>query len=321
MSDKINLMPAPIAVAWNAFEAEDRPFYKLNRLVDTYETLMKYVGILAIQNFYEAGLAKDFPKIDKQVRDKIAAPTLGGWKYFSKDVLGCFKDRSDVVFCPDLYLFYFKEFGKKTLQGQFSGESQALLDLRNEYLGHGATLGNDKSEELVAEYTPILYTLLDKAKFLQDLPLYYVQAEVHSGSFEVKPMIGAEYRSASLVLLLVENLPVGHVITHNPATGKVLDLHPLIVYLTCNETLATWDTYRLQIIGKQECQQDHVFFFNSFKRHLDFLEYARGHHMSEDDVRALLYQVRSKYDVLDAPEYVEVIGTLRRKSVVFADAA
>ncbi len=250
MDNKIKLMPAPIAVAWKAFEAENRPFYKLNRLVDTYETLMKYVGILAIQNFYEAGLAKDFLKIDKQVRTKIAVPMLGTWKYISKDVLGCFKDRKDAIFCPDLYLFYFKDFGQKTLHDQFYGESQALLDLRNEYLGHGATLGKNKSEELVAEHTPILYTLLDKTKFLRELPLYYVQAEVHNGTFEVKPMIGAEYRSASLVLLSVANLPVGHVIIHNPVTGKVLDLHPLIVYLICNETLATWDTYWAQILGK-----------------------------------------------------------------------
>jgi tetratricopeptide (TPR) repeat protein len=278
MNATIELMPAPIAVAWQAFESEDRPFYKLHRLVDTYETLLKYLGILAIQNFYAAGMAGVFPKIDQQVRETIAVPTLGNWKYFLTDVLRCFKARRADVLCPELYLFCFKKFGQKTLQDQFSSASQKLLDLRNEYLGHGATLDNDKSGELIQDHTPYLYKLLEEAAFLQHLPLYYVEAEVHDGTFQAKPMMGAEYQRTSPVALPLKNLPGHHVIVHNPKTGKILDVHPLLVYLTCNETLATWDECRSRIIGNRVCQRDHVFFFNSFKRRLDFLEYAQGHH-------------------------------------------
>ena len=52
MNKNIESMPAPIANAWSAFENETRPFYKLNRLVDTYETLIKYTAILAVQNIH-----------------------------------------------------------------------------------------------------------------------------------------------------------------------------------------------------------------------------------------------------------------------------
>lgn len=50
--------PNPIAVTLAEFEDETHPYIKLHRLIDTYEVVIKYSTVLALQNFYVANLRK-----------------------------------------------------------------------------------------------------------------------------------------------------------------------------------------------------------------------------------------------------------------------
>src|SRR5687767_2840008 len=78
----MNPLPAPIAVPWAEYQAEPRPFQKLHRLVDTYEALLKYATVLAVQNFYAAGMAAEHPDVDRMIREQIGRPLLGQWTGF-----------------------------------------------------------------------------------------------------------------------------------------------------------------------------------------------------------------------------------------------
>lgn len=267
-------MPAPIALAWRAFEEETRPFYRLNRLVDVYETLLKYLAILAIQNFYAADFAKHFPEIDQRIRRQIPIPTLGAWKYLLKDVVACFAHRPEDLFCSDLYLFCFRAGGATKLQKHFSRDSWRIVELRNAYVGHGATLDDNKSNELVEKCKGSVYLLLDKAAFLTRLPLYYFDSSP-AGAYL---MMGTHLRQASPLPHFIPAFPDNHLCVHNPEAGRMLDLHPLLVYRKCKEQIAVWDAACACMAGARQCQQFHVFFFNSFRHQLDFLEYSQGHH-------------------------------------------
>ena len=275
-------MPAPIAVAWAEYQAETRPFQKLHRLIDTYETVLKYVGVLAVQNFYAAHLADAYPEVDRVIRERITRPMLGDWAGFARTVLHCFAEREEEVFCRDLFLFHFRRFGTRpNLQGHFTdqGASGRLLKLRND-LAHGATLPDEESTASIAQHHKDLSTLMEKAAFLADLPLFSLESHTAEGQCTAQPLMGTEYRHAPQVSLTAVALPLHHVVVHNPATGAFLDLHPLLLYAECEEELAQWDEHQHRLVGTTVCRQRKLLFFNDLKSEdrIAFLDYWRGHH-------------------------------------------
>ena len=230
-------MPAPIAVAWREYTVESHPFPKLHRLVDTYEAVLKYATVLAVQNFYTAGLADQFAEVDRFIRDKIARPHLGEWTGLLCEVLRCFAEREQDLFCRELFLLHFQRFGANpTPQAHCTdqGATGRLLTLRNA-LAHGATLPDEESTALLQEHEQDLRTLLDKADFFTALPLYHIEAETAAGTFQVRLLMSADYQAATPISLQAAALPLGHVVVHNPHTETFLDLHPLLVCTECLE--------------------------------------------------------------------------------------
>jgi WD40 repeat protein len=291
----MSAMPAPIAVAWAECQAEARPFQKLHRLIDTYETVLKYTGVLAVQNFYAAGLAAAFPDTDRLIRDRIARPMLGDWAGFIREVLRCFAEREGDLVSRELFLFHFRRFGSSPkLQKHFGdqGASGRLLALRNQ-LAHGATLPDEESASLIEQHKPDLLTLLQAAAFLADLPLFYIVEQTG----EALALMGTEYHNLSPVLLEATGLPAGHVVVHNPETGAFLDLHPLLVYTECEEELARWDERHERIVGKAVCRQRKPLFYNDLKAEdrIAFLDYWRGHNSRFKSPNPLAKQFRDRF--------------------------
>ena len=170
-------MPAPIAVALSEYENENPSFRKLWRLVGVYEALLKYATVLAIQNFYDAQLKGRFPAVDSQICNRITRPLLSDWKDLLGKVLQCFAEREGDLFYRDLFLFHFRSFGQNSdLQKSFTDQGAAgkLLNLHNS-LAHSATLPDDEAAARVKEYEKDLGTLLDRAAFFADLPLFSVE--------------------------------------------------------------------------------------------------------------------------------------------------
>ena len=264
-------MPAPIAVAWIEYERERPSFAKLHRLVDTYEAVLKYASILATQNFYAAGFTERFPEAHKFIGDGITCPTLGQWEGFLREVLRCFAQYEDKLFCRDLFFFHFKDFGEKPKpQRTFTpkGASGKLLILRNT-LAHGATLRDEDAAIRVQEYDKELGSFVEYAAFLANLPLYWVEAQVGDAEFKLHPLTGTDSAERAPTQFRAPSLPIGHVVVHNPNTENFLDLHPLLLYSPCQE-----------MIGRTLCLQRKVLFFNELKDEdrITFLDYWRGHH-------------------------------------------
>ena len=83
-------MPASIAIAWAEYEAENRSFQKLHLLIDTYETVLKYIRTTRTQSGlvvravllpkkYEVGIKVS----DEQMRGlrMTGARVLPRWNY------------------------------------------------------------------------------------------------------------------------------------------------------------------------------------------------------------------------------------------------
>lgn len=282
----MDMMSTPVALTWAEYEGERRPFQKLHRLVDVYEALLKYGAIIAVQNFYAAGLAAHFPNVDIEIRKPIARSSLGHWVGFLRETLRSFAEYEESLFSRELFLFYFKDFGKRlTPQPHFQTKSASdrLLLLRNERLGHGATMSDDTARALLHKHEGDLHLLLEQAAFLADLPLRHVEASVVPGEFRVVTFMGADYASSQAIPLNTTGLTsesVGHLVAHNINTGAFLDLYPLLLYTECVEDVPEWDAAHAHITGKQQCGRRKLFYFNDLKAddRISFLDYWHGHH-------------------------------------------
>lgn len=263
-------MPAPVAVAWKAYHDERPSLRKLLRLVDAYEALLKYCAVIAVQNFYSASLASAFPETDRLIRERILRPSLGHWAELLREVMRCFAQRRSDLLSPELFDFQ----QKLQREGSIKQAFERLNRLRNEYVGHGATLADEDAAALVQEHEKDLQTLLEQASFLADLPLLFVEAQTGEGEFQVKRLMGSDYQTALSHLLSISPthppLSVSHVVIQNPKTNAFLDLHPLLLYTECVET-----------IGGKECRRRKVMYFNELRddqRRIAFLDYWQGHH-------------------------------------------
>jgi tetratricopeptide (TPR) repeat protein len=282
-------LPALIAVVWKAYQEEPPSFRKLLRLVDAYEAILKYCAILAIQNFSRASLAEAFPEVGRLIRERIQRPALGHWAELFREVIRCFDGRPTHLFCPPL----------ASLQRQraFNDACGKLNRLRNEYVGHGATLSDEEGALKAQEHERDLQTLVRLVAFLADFPLLYVQEQRGDRDYSVHPLMGADYGQAPHQSLQIPvghlPLPVGHVVVQDPQANEYLDLHPLVLYAECTET-----------IGGRVCRSWKVMFFNELRedqRRIAFLDYWQGHHSRFRPPHPLPDQFRQQFPRPERP--------------------
>ncbi|MCX7992716.1 MAG: hypothetical protein N2651_03495, partial [Fimbriimonadales bacterium] len=93
--------PAVIAVALQEYEGEEQPFRKLHRLVDVFETIIKYAAIIAIQDFYRLRLENKYRSVSEEIRRRIHRAPLGEWienlLYLPAE---CLQNNPKRSFCP-----------------------------------------------------------------------------------------------------------------------------------------------------------------------------------------------------------------------------
>ncbi len=64
--------PPPVEAAIFSYQEELGNFKKLNRLIDCYECLMKFMTIVAIQDFYQnPEIVRENPKTDLHIRNAL----------------------------------------------------------------------------------------------------------------------------------------------------------------------------------------------------------------------------------------------------------
>jgi hypothetical protein len=243
--------------------------------------VLKYAAVLAIQNFARSDIAKDFPETDALIRNRLGRPHLGDWAGFLREVLRAFAERPDDLFCRDLFLFHFRDFGPRPRpQPHFTdeGASGRLLVLRNR-LAHGATVADNDAAALIEEHKNDLHTLLNRSEFLNSLPLYHVLESARERGTLARPFMGAEFQSAEPVTLKADALVPRHLAVHNPQAATFLDLYPLLVFTECAEEVPHWDRQH-RLVGREPCRRAKVLFYNDLKGddRISFLDYWQGHH-------------------------------------------
>ena len=275
-------LPPPIEAAKSEYDREKQSFRKLNRLIDCYEALMKFMAIIAIQDFYKnIDIVLENRSIDNDIRSKLTNQYgigLGHWVELLKNALTGFANHQEKIFCSELFLFCYQRFDinlKFTNHFLENGESQRIIDLRN-HLRHGATLSEDDSKSRLEEYSPVLQRLLEKANFLVNLPLTYIDDETLPKPKRFDFTIEKGY-------IAPPNFPndkviITKVFVYNAKTKHHLELSPLLIFAECKEHTPKWD---LKLgYTKQPCGHSKFLYFNDLKRRdqLIFLDYWQGHH-------------------------------------------
>jgi WD40 repeat protein len=252
MPDSISeTMPTPIAATWSAFQAETQPFRQLNLLIDVYEVTLKFTSIVSVQSFYAGRLESGVPSTDQEIRTDINRASAGHWAKFlrlSTEALGK-QPKASVI--PELAAF------------SLEWAAQKLGPLRNDYRGHGSTPSDAKAAGLVREFRPILEKLLASCAFFSRYPLLYITGQNEDGTFGVLHLMGSSPDLSKEQIAKYSDLPVGHLIALNPASGKFIDLYPLLVFdraSSADRRLLFFNSLGSNSAGFLEYGGDHEYF-------------------------------------------------------------
>jgi hypothetical protein len=272
-------LPPPLNLIFDKYESEMQQYKKLHRLVDVFEGLLKYLSIIAIQDFYRCRLNSKFPDVDTRICLHIGRPYLGYWQSFLEDVLSCFGNYQEFLFSKEIYSFYFHNFGHTTKVTPQARNISRLIQLRN-ILGHGATLSEEEAHFKILEYEPLLMELLEESGFLSKYPLVYVEDSIYPDGFKIRkfqPSRQIEFRRETTT---AKDLVLFHVYIYNKATQTYLDLSPLLTYQQCREYIPSHNYRQDKLIQSEACGEYKFLYFNGKydESQIDYLDYWRGHH-------------------------------------------
>ena len=68
--------PLPLAKVYESARLETEPRLRVTRLVEFFEELLRYVGLVGLASYSYYGLST--PKVE-EIRGELARPTLGTW--------------------------------------------------------------------------------------------------------------------------------------------------------------------------------------------------------------------------------------------------
>lgn len=174
----------PFHHSYRKMEEEKNPFNRIHRLLDTFEAFSRFLTIICIRDFLRSRSAEDdeSQRIGSFLTHRLYAPTLGTWheflyrsaRYlasrgstFSRDVYTLLGYRRKADALLDYPLNYRgRDYVLKNIQEAFG----LFTVMRNDY-AHGATPPDHTCEEDYRGFRPLLDTLLDRARFLQDYTL------------------------------------------------------------------------------------------------------------------------------------------------------
>ena len=214
---KVSDLPTPLAVPCYRFVQESHPVVKLQRLIDCFEVILKYSTSIAVQSFFAEGMEKRSEKTARLILEKIQRPSLGNYAEILREACEQFGSAKSNPFIACV-----KHFGN--LQ-----QTERLLALRNDFKGHGATVDEKLAEQTLTNYWADFVTLLEAATSLGKLPLHVIIKPGLNGSWVTRHLQGYSVGTQSDEILPAAALQVGHLVVSDPESGKVLDLHPLLL--------------------------------------------------------------------------------------------
>lgn len=288
-------LPTPINVVLDRYEAENQPYKKFIRLISVFESLLKYLAIISIQDFYRGGLNTTYPNVHGEICRHISRPSLGSWMKLLDNTLGCFTNHRDKLFIGEIYPFFFQNSRYELARTHHIRIMSGLIELRNLYSGHGTALSDDESSAIMKTHHQSLVKLLEKASFLGKYPLVYAEKSENSNEFPVRKFHASRKMQYTPEVIQFDELKSEHLYICDPRNNEYLDLYPLLTYQVCGAPVAGRED------EPSKCEESKFFFFNSVmdRGQYDYLDYLRGHH----------YFIRTE----QLPEFQLRFGKVKRK--------
>jgi hypothetical protein len=275
----VGSFPAPIASAIQAWEVETDAFRRLARLLACFESLIQYAAIVAVSEFHRAALDREFPDVDALIRDVIPRPSIGTWQRIYREAAGAFRNRRSALVCDALYRFGLDDTGRSR---PTMHTADKLIRLRNEQKGHGGVLANEGEYlAILDEHETYLRDLLDAAEFARDLTLCVVLERSPRGVVMGRLMGPVESAEPRDEFPPADDAPPpGHVAARHDASGRWIDLSPLLLYLDCERAVERIDGHGHRT--RERCGRPGVFFHHELlpPSRVRGFEFRYAHHSS-----------------------------------------
>jgi hypothetical protein len=186
----------------------------------------------------------------KLIFAKIQRPSLGNYVEILREVCGVFDSNGKSPF-----ITYVKPFS--SLQ-----QTERLLALRNDFKGHGATADEKLAELTLNNHWMDFAGLFEAATPLGELPLHEIIKPGLNGSWFIRRLLGYTISTQSCESIFSGDTQAGHLVVSDPKSGKVLDLHPLLL-----------------LIDDGKGRTSPVFFNSKKRKAISFLDYEFGEHL------------------------------------------
>lgn len=181
--------PYIIARPFYEMICESNYFIKINLLKDVIHNIFKYLGFITIAEYLSCENGNS--EIDSLFEEKLQLPQFGHWSTLIGDLLKYLNEIDHNFVVSELYDTYFTLHlgkGKRTKRYKIEmaytdeiGETHfivqnvtaidALINLRNKYIGHNMVLSETKSKNVYDLYYPILLDLLKQIEFSSSYPM------------------------------------------------------------------------------------------------------------------------------------------------------
>jgi|HubBroStandDraft_6_1064221.scaffolds.fasta_scaffold01011_4 hypothetical protein len=163
-------LPFPIAFMHRLIETEPDYSSSYQRMLDCYETLIRYCAMVQISDYFSVG----FPNADLnrillgRLQRNLA---LGHWIELVRQITSLQRSGTIKAFIPEMAQFYFRP-GGETLTLEAEIFDSKLVAIRNNWAHPRETRSTENIEQKLEEHRVLLDTVLAKLAFLERYTLY-----------------------------------------------------------------------------------------------------------------------------------------------------
>lgn len=176
-------LPGTLNHAIELIDSESQPFRKIHRLIDAFEEFIKFLTVVAIQE-YLAPVSQNADKdhlFRSNLLKKLYTPSLGTWWQILFDISKRMTKERYPFTSSISYFLNDPVYGKLNYPLEFRNKKQTiknvpeainfLINVRNEY-AHGSTPSDLLIEQDLDQVLPLFHELLDKAAVIPEHNLY-----------------------------------------------------------------------------------------------------------------------------------------------------
>jgi len=275
--------PFPIAATYRKLRVidEDEIVSKHDSYGDLFETLIKFLAILALQDLRQN---EKIPGHFDQFLKNMLHPSLGHWNEILR--LCVSESNKETVVTDKIKNFFDNklddsirqslEFIKETLKTKFTIKQNRdifnlLILYRNKvWKGHGSKISKEEYKKRMDVLHSVLLYLMGEIEFITEYDLIYIDEinVIPTGEFKHKIKLGKGSQIEPDSFILSSALKPNHVylISKDQEKNTCIDLHPLLVSYSC-----------------PDCKSHQFYYFNDYRNNrLEYLSYACGHFIYPD---------------------------------------